>query len=85
MSVRYWPVFAGVALSSAAFAASDAGFAFLIKQLTEVVAAGQELSERQAWIKRWLPAAVLFLRARGIGPEYLPAAERTFACTQRKR
>lgn len=61
MSVRYWPVFAGVALSSAAFAASDAGFAFLIKQLTEVVAAGQELSERQAWIKRWLPAAVLLL------------------------
>jgi len=61
MSMRFWPMFVGVALSSAAFAASDAGFAYLIKQLTEVVAAGQELSDRQLFIKRWLPVGVLLL------------------------
>ena len=39
LSACYWPVFIGVAISSGFFAASDAGFAFLIKQLTEIVAA----------------------------------------------
>jgi len=61
MSVRYWPVFVGVTISSAVFAASDAGFAYLIKQLTEVVAAGEALSERQLLVKRWLPLGVLLL------------------------
>jgi subfamily B ATP-binding cassette protein MsbA len=61
MSMPFWPMFVGVALSSAVYAASDAGFAYFIKQLTEVVAAGQELSERQLFIKRWLPLGVLLL------------------------
>lgn len=50
-----------MAIASALFAASDAGFAFLIQQLTELVSAGAELTERQQLIKRWLPVAVLLL------------------------
>ena len=67
LSVGYWPVFIGVAISSGAFAASDAGFAFLIKQLTEIVAAGDELTESQQFVRTWLPAAVLLLfMVRGV-------------------
>ncbi len=61
MSSRYWPVFIAVAISSALFAASDAGFAYLIKQLTDTVAAGSELTPQQQWVRQWLPAGVLGL------------------------
>lgn len=61
LSAPYWPVFLGVALTSALFAASDAGFAFLIKQLTEIVSAGEELTEQQELVRRWLPLGVLLL------------------------
>ena len=67
ISGRYWPVFLGVILSASVFAATDAGFAFLMKTLTEVVSAGGELTEEQAFIKKWLPLAVLLLFAtRGV-------------------
>lgn len=61
LSAAHWPVFIGVAAASALFAASDAGFAFLIQQLTDIVAAGSELTARQALVKQWLPLAVLLL------------------------
>jgi subfamily B ATP-binding cassette protein MsbA len=61
VSGRYWAVFVGVALSTAVFAASDTGFAYLVKTLTEIVQAGDQLDEQQALIKRWLPLAVLAL------------------------
>ncbi len=61
MSSRYWPVFIAVAISSALFAASDAGFAYLIKQLTDTVAAGSQLTPQQQWVRQWLPAGVLAL------------------------
>lgn len=61
LSSRYWAVFLAVALASAVFAASDAGFAFLIERLTDIVSAGDQLSEEQQWVRRWLPLAVLLL------------------------
>lgn len=61
MSSQYWPVFIAVAISSALFAASDAGFAYLIKQLTDTVAAGNNLTPEQAFIRQWLPVGVLLL------------------------
>jgi subfamily B ATP-binding cassette protein MsbA len=61
ISGRHWPVFIGVALSASAFAATDAGFAYLMATLTEIVEAGTELDERQTLVKRWLPLAVLML------------------------
>lgn len=61
MSSRYWPVFIAVAISSALFAASDAGFAYLIKQLTDTVAAGSELTPQQELVRKWLPVGVLAL------------------------
>ena len=61
ISGRYWLVFLGVAAATAVFAASDTGFAFLVKTLTEIVQAGDELDEQQVFIKRWLPLGVLIL------------------------
>jgi subfamily B ATP-binding cassette protein MsbA len=61
ISASYWLVFIGVALAAAIFAASDTGFAYLMRTLTEIVAAGDELDARQALIKKWLPLAVLLL------------------------
>jgi len=61
ISGRYWPVFIGVAVSTGVFAASDTGFAYLVKTLTEIVQAGSDLDEKQALIKRWLPLGVLVL------------------------
>jgi subfamily B ATP-binding cassette protein MsbA len=43
------------------------GFAFLVSTLTEIVEASDNLTERQALIKKWLPLAVLLLFAtRGV-------------------
>ena len=61
ISGRYWPVFIGVALSASLFAATDAGFAYLMKTLTETVQAGDNATEQQLFIREWLPAAVLLL------------------------
>jgi subfamily B ATP-binding cassette protein MsbA len=61
ISGRYWPVFIGVAVSAAIFAATDAGFAFLVKTLTEIVEAGNSPNAQQIFVRRWLPAAVLLL------------------------
>jgi len=61
ISGRYWPVFLAVVVSASVFAATDAGFAFLMKTLTEVVEAGDSPTERQAMIKNWLPLGVLLL------------------------
>jgi len=61
ISGRYWLVFLGVAAATAVFAASDTGFAFLVKTLTEIVQAGDDLDEQQVFIKRWLPLGVLIL------------------------
>jgi subfamily B ATP-binding cassette protein MsbA len=67
ISGRYWPVFIGVAVSASLFAATDAGFAFLVATLTEIVEAGSDLTERQVLIKKWLPLGVLLLFAtRGV-------------------
>ncbi|MCP3999793.1 MAG: lipid A export permease/ATP-binding protein MsbA [Gammaproteobacteria bacterium] len=67
ISGRYWPVFLGVAASASLFAATDAGFAYLVATLTEIVEAGSNLTERQEFIKQWLPLAVLLLFAsRGV-------------------
>jgi subfamily B ATP-binding cassette protein MsbA len=60
-SAKYWKLFVIVILCSVVFAATDTGFAFLIKTLTEVVQAGSELNEEQAFIKKWLPVGVLIL------------------------
>jgi subfamily B ATP-binding cassette protein MsbA len=54
-------VFIGVAVSAAIFAATDAGFAYLVKTLTETVGAGDSLDPQQALIRRWLPLGVLIL------------------------
>ena len=60
-------MFIGVAIAAALFAATDAGFAYLMTTLTEIVEAGDDLDERQQWVKRWLPLGVLLLfAARGI-------------------
>ncbi len=61
IAAPHWPVFLIVAVTSGVFAASDAGFAFLIKQLTEIVSAGDTLTDDQAFVKRWLPVGVLVL------------------------
>jgi subfamily B ATP-binding cassette protein MsbA len=61
ISGRYWPVFIGVAVSASIFAATDAGFAYLMKTLTEVVDAGDSLTNEQEFIKKWLPVGVLML------------------------
>jgi subfamily B ATP-binding cassette protein MsbA len=61
VSSPYWSVFIGVFLSASLFAATDAGFAYLMKTLTEIVQAGDVLSEQQSFVKRWLPLAVLLL------------------------
>lgn len=67
ISGRYWPVFIGVALSASVFAATDAGFAYLVKTLTEIVQLEGALSAEQQFIKRWLPLGVLILFAvRGV-------------------
>ncbi len=67
ISSRHWLVFVGVGLAAGVFAATDTGFAFLIRTLTEIVAAGDELDSRQAFLKQWLPLAVLLLfTTRGI-------------------
>jgi subfamily B ATP-binding cassette protein MsbA len=66
-SAKHWRLFIGVILCSVIFAATDTGFAYLIKTLTEVVQAGGELTEEQAFIKKWLPLGVLLIFfARGI-------------------
>lgn len=54
-------MFVIVGLAAAVFAASDAGFAFLISQLTAIVADGDDLTERQQFVKQWLPVGVLIL------------------------
>lgn len=67
VSGRYWPMFIWVALAASVFAATDAGFAYLIKTLTEIVQDSDNLSEQQAMVRRWLPGAVLLLFAvRGV-------------------
>ncbi|MGI9291593.1 MAG: lipid A export permease/ATP-binding protein MsbA [Gammaproteobacteria bacterium] len=60
-SAKYWKLFVLVVLASVVFAATDTGFAFLTKTLTEIVQAGEELTEQQAFIKKWLPVGVLLL------------------------
>jgi len=61
ISLRHWPVFLASTLAMAVFAASDTGFAFLIKTLTEVIEAGDGLNEQQQFVKDWLPLGVLIL------------------------
>ena len=53
-SAKHWKLFVIVILCSAVFAATDTGFAFLIKTLTEIVQVGSELDEEQIFIKKWL-------------------------------
>jgi subfamily B ATP-binding cassette protein MsbA len=67
ISARRWPVFIGVAIAAAIYAATDTGFAFLVKTLTEIVEAGGELDAQQELVKQWLPLGVLLLfMTRGI-------------------
>ena len=61
ISGRYWVVFIGVAVSASVFAATDAGFAYLMKTLTEIVQLGDALSPEQEFTRRWLPLGVLLL------------------------
>jgi len=61
ISGQYWLVFIAVAGSAAIFAATDVGFAFLVKALTEIVDAGNSPDAQQIFVRRWLPAAVLML------------------------
>ncbi|MDP6436856.1 MAG: lipid A export permease/ATP-binding protein MsbA [Gammaproteobacteria bacterium] len=68
ISARYWAVFVAVAVAAATFAATDAGFAYMMTILTEIVGAGDDLDERQALIKEWLPLGILLLFiVRGLG------------------
>jgi subfamily B ATP-binding cassette protein MsbA len=60
-SAKYWKLFVVVISCSVVFAATDTGFAYLIKTLTEIVQAGGELTAEQSFIKKWLPVAVLIL------------------------
>ncbi len=60
-SVQYWPVFLAASLAMAMYAACDTGFAYVIKLLTGVVAAGEDLSPREQFIAQWLPAAVIIV------------------------
>ncbi len=61
ITFSHWPIFLASLLGMALFAASDTGFAFLIKTLTEVIENGDNLTERQQVIKDWLPVGVLLL------------------------
>jgi len=61
ISMKQWPIFLASILAMAVFAASDTGFAFLIKTLTEIIEAGDNLTERQQFIKDYLPVGVLLL------------------------
>ena len=61
ITARYWPMFIGVAVSASIFAATDAGFAYLVKTLTEIVEAGNSPDAQQIFVRRWLPVAVLIL------------------------
>ncbi|MGI9308365.1 MAG: ABC transporter transmembrane domain-containing protein, partial [Gammaproteobacteria bacterium] len=61
ISMEHWPVFLLAALAMVVFAASDTGFAFLIKNLTDIVEAGDDLTAQQEQIKKWLPLGVLVL------------------------
>lgn len=60
-SAKYWRLFIGVVICSVVFAATDTGFAYLIKTLTEIVQSSGELTEQQDFIKTWLPLGVLLL------------------------
>jgi len=67
ISGRHWLVFIGVIASASVFAATDAGFAYLMKTLTEIVDASPDLDSDQLFVQRWLPLAVLLLfAARGL-------------------
>ena len=67
ISGRHWLVFIGVIASASVFAATDAGFAYLMKTLTEIVDASPDLDSDQLFVRRWLPLAVLLLfAARGL-------------------
>ncbi|MDG2154365.1 MAG: lipid A export permease/ATP-binding protein MsbA [Gammaproteobacteria bacterium] len=67
ISLKQWPIFLASIIAMAVFAASDTGFAFLIKTLTEIIEAGDELTKQQQFIKDFLPLGVLLLfLARGI-------------------
>jgi subfamily B ATP-binding cassette protein MsbA len=67
ISGQHWLVFLGVIVSASVFAATDAGFAYLMKTLTEIVEAGSELNADQSFVRRWLPVGVLLLFvARGL-------------------
>ena len=61
LSLRNWLVFLAAVVAMAIFAASDTGFALLIKTLTEIIEAGDNLTEQQQFIKTWLPVGVLIL------------------------
>ncbi|MDG1462917.1 MAG: ABC transporter transmembrane domain-containing protein, partial [Gammaproteobacteria bacterium] len=61
ISLSHWPVFLASIIAMVVFAASDTGFAFLIKTLTEIIEAGNDLTERQQFIKDYLPVGVLLL------------------------
>ncbi|MEC9376301.1 MAG: lipid A export permease/ATP-binding protein MsbA [Pseudomonadota bacterium] len=61
VSATYWVVFIGVGFSAAIFAATDTGFAYLMKTVTEIVAADNQLNPNQAFLKKWLPIGVLLL------------------------
>ena len=54
-------MFIGVAISASVFAATDAGFAYLVKTLTEIVEAGNSPDAEQIFVRRWLPVGVLIL------------------------
>ena len=57
ISGRHWLVFIGVIASASVFAATDAGFAYLMKTLTEIVDASPDLDSDQLFVRRWLPLA----------------------------
>ncbi len=58
----HWPVFLAAAVGMAAYAATDTGFAFLVKQLLASIdsAPGAE-DPRAELVRRWLPLGILVL------------------------
>ena len=58
----HWPVFVAAAIGMAFYAATDTGFAILVKQLLASVDSGSATEDPQAeLVRRWLPLGILAL------------------------
>ncbi|MBN8281314.1 MAG: lipid A export permease/ATP-binding protein MsbA [Gammaproteobacteria bacterium] len=57
----HWPVFIAAAIGMAFYAATDTGFAWLVKQLLATIDAPGKPDPQADLIRRWLPAGIMVL------------------------